>query len=182
MWWFRTSAAAAAIVALTGLASCGFKPLYGSRATAVSNEALSRVRVVPMPDRMGQLLYTHLTKGFHARGKAAKPLWLLTITLSKKTERLGIRKDETATRANLTLAAKFELKNIRTPKLAFRGRSVITNSYDILSSSIATSPRPASRFGTIASERNALERATRALGENIKTRVAIFLAGAKRRR
>ena len=172
MWWFRTSAAAAAIVALTGLASCGFKPLYGSHATAVSNEALSRVRVVPMRDRVGQLLYTHLTKGFHARGKARKPLWVLSIKLSKETERLGIRKDETATRANLTLEARFELKNIRTPKVAFRGRAVITNSYDILES----------RFGTIASERNVLERATRALGQNIMARVAIFLAGAKRRR
>ena len=182
MWWFRTSAAAVTLVALTGLASCGFKPLYGKHATSVNNKALSEVRIKPIRDREGQLLYTHLTKGLHPRGKARKSLWELAITLDRKTERIGIRKDETATRVNLTLEAKFQLKNLQTRRVMFRGRSVTTNSYNILSSSISTPTNPVSRYGTIASEKNALEQGVRALGENIKTRVAIFLASKNRPR
>ena len=171
-----------ALVALTGLVSCGFQPLYGTRAMSVNNKALSEVRIKPMRDREGQILYTHLTKGLHARGKARKPLWELAITLDRRTERIGIRKDETATRVNLTLEAKFQLKNLRTRRVMFRGRSVTTNSYNILSSSISTPTNPVSRYGTIASEQNALKHAVRALGENIKTRVAIFLASTNPRR
>jgi LPS-assembly lipoprotein len=170
MWWFKTSAAVVAIFALTALGSCGFQPLYGERASSVSNRALSEVRIKPLRDRSGQLLYTHLTKGLHARGLAKKPLWELAIALKKRSERLGIRSDETATRINLTLEAIFQLKNLRTGQVTFKGRSVTTNSYNILDS----------RFATIASEQNAIERATRVLGDNIKTRVAIFLAGTKR--
>lgn len=161
-----------AIVALTALGSCGFKPLYGTQATSVNNKALSQVRVKPMRDRIGQLLYTHLTKSFHARGRARKPLWLLVISLNKRLDRVGIRKDETATRVNVTFEAKFQLINLSNRRVAFRGRSVSTNSYDILKS----------RYGTIASEKNLDGRAARSLGENIKTRVAIFLAGAEHRR
>ncbi len=172
MWWSRASATVVIIVALTSLASCGFKPLYGEQGTSVNSKALSQVRVKPMRDRVGQLLYTHLTKGLHARGKARKPLWELAINLDKRTDRLGIRSDDTATRVNLTLEAKFQLKDLRTRKVAFQGRSVITISYDILRS----------RFGTIAAERNVNERAARALGENIQTRVAIFLTSTDRQR
>ena len=172
MWWSRASATVVIIVALTSLTSCGFKPLYGEHGTSVNNKALSQVRVKPMRDRVGQILYTHLTKGFHARGKARKPLWELSIELDKRTDRVGIRKDETATRVNFTLEAKFQLKDLRTRKVAFQGRSVITISYDILQS----------RFGTTAAERNVNERAARALGENIQTRVAIFLTSTDRRR
>ncbi|MEE8188907.1 MAG: hypothetical protein V3T80_06840, partial [Kiloniellales bacterium] len=77
-----------------------------------------------------------------------------------------IRKDETATRANLTLDAGFELRQIATGRVSFKGRSVITISYNILES----------RFGTLASRTDATRRATRELGNNIKTRVALFLS------
>ena len=157
---------------LATASACGFRPLYGERSGSVNEAALAGVSVVPLRDRSGQLLYTHLTKGLHARGRARNPQWQLSIKLDRRVERLGIRKDETATRANLTFVARFQLRDLRTKKVAFQGRSVISSSYDILKS----------RYGTIASEKTAVERATRLLAENIKARVAIFLTGAGRRR
>ena len=153
------------------LAACGFKPLYGNHPSAVSQQAFSRVKIGPLSDRVGQLLHAHLTKSLHAGGNPKSPLWELSIDLKSKIRKLGIRKDETATRANLTLEAKFQLKNIRTGKVEFRGLSVVTNSYNILKS----------RFGTIASENDAFRRGARELGDNIKTRVAIFLTSTNRR-
>ncbi len=166
MSWPRIAQALAAAALVAALAGCGFRPLYGSHASAVSAEELAQVRIAPLKDRIGQLLHIRLSKSMHPRGKARKGVWLLAIELIETTQRLGIRKDETATRANLTLEAKFELRRMETNKAAFKGRSVITISYNILES----------RFGTVASRADAERRATRELGDNIKNRVALFLA------
>ena len=158
------AAGVALIVLSTG--SCGFKPLYGNHASSVSQAALAQVRLAPLRDRVGQLLHIQLSKGMHAQGNPRNPVWELAINLVTQTVDLGIRKDETATRANLTLDAKFKLRHIATGRVSFKGRSVITISYNILES----------RFSTISSRDNATKRATRELGENIKTRVALFLS------
>lgn len=166
MSWHRPIARlAAATVLLGGLAACGFQPLYGERADAVNQQALAEVRIAPLKDRVGQLLHIRLSKSMHPRGQARVAKWELGIRLISRTEQLGIRKDETATRANLILEARFQLKDTRTGKSAFQGRSVITISYNILES----------RFGTVASRSDAERRAARELGDNIRTRVALFL-------
>lgn len=162
----RRILAIAALLGLTVLAGCGFQPLYGSSPNAVSQQDLSEVRIGPLRDRVGQLLRLRLAKTMHPRGQARVPKWQLAIDLNTTEQRLGIRKDETATRANLVLEAKFRLLGIPSNKVAFQGRSVITISYNILES----------RFGTVASRSDAERRATRELGDNIKNRVALFLA------
>lgn len=121
---------------------------------------------MPLRDRVGQLVHIQLSKIMHAQGTSRNPVWELSIKLTSQTVDLGIRKDETATRSNLTLNAEFKLKRIATGKVSFKGRSVITISYNIL----------VARFGTISSRNDAIRRAARELGENIKTRVALFLS------
>ena len=166
MSWHEVIRAGGVAVMVLSAASCGFKPLYGNRAASVSQASLAQVRLAPLPDRVGQLLHIRLSKGMHPRGKPRNPVWDLVIKLTTRTVNLGIRKDETATRANLNLSANFELRHIATGRVSFKGRSVITISYNILES----------RFGTISSRANATRRATRELGDNIKTRVALFLS------
>jgi LPS-assembly lipoprotein len=166
MLWYKAIGAAGVVVIIFSSASCGFKPLYGNHAAAVSQTALAQVRLAPLRDRVGQLLHIQLSKGMHAQGKPRNPVWELAIKLTTRTADLGIRKDETATRANLILDARFELKHIGTGQVSFKGRSVITISYNILES----------RFSTISSRNDATRRATRELGDNIKTRVALFLS------
>ena len=167
MSWLRNIGpllAAGGIIA--GLAGCGFQPLYGEGANSVSQQSLSEVRIAPLEDRVGQLLHIRLSKAMHPRGQARVAKWVLGIQLTSRTEQLGIRKDETATRANLVLVARFQLRSAQTGKPAFSGRAVITISYNILES----------RFGTVASRSDAERRATREMGDNIKNRVALFLA------
>lgn len=166
MSWHKVIAAAGVAVIVLSATSCGFKPLYGDHASSVSQASLAQVRLPPLRDRVGQLLHIRLSKGMHPRGKPRNPVWDLVIKLTTRTENLGIRKDETATRANLTLEARFELRQIATGRVSFKGRSVITISYNILES----------RFSTLASRTDATRRATRELADNIKTRVALFLS------
>lgn len=166
MSWHKVIAASGVAVMVLSATSCGFKPLYGDHASSVSQASLAQVRLPPLRDRVGQLLHIRLSKGMHPRGKPRNPVWDLVIKLTTRTENLGIRKDETATRANLTLEARFELRQIATGRVSFKGRSVITISYNILES----------RFGTLASRTDATRRATRELADNIKTRVALFLS------
>ena len=166
MSWHKVIAASVVAVMVLSATSCGFKPLYGDHPSSVSQASLAQVRLPPLRDRVGQLLHIRLSKGMHPRGKPRNPVWDLVIKLTTRTENLGIRKDETATRANLTLEARFELRQIATGRVSFKGRSVITISYNILES----------RFSTLASRTDATRRATRELADNIKTRVALFLS------
>jgi LPS-assembly lipoprotein len=172
MSWHRVFATAGIAVMVLSNASCGFKPLYGNHDSSVSQAALAQVRLAPLRDRTGQLLHIQLSKGMHAQGKPQNPVWELAIKLVTRTVDLGIRQEETATRANLTLEAEFRLRHIATGQVSFKGRSVITISYNILES----------RFSTISSRDNATRRATRELGENIKTRVALFLSQRRKGR
>ena len=154
------------MLAVALLGGCGFKPLYGSHAGAVSQARLAQVRLAPLRDRVGQLVHIRLSKTMHPTGKPKRPVWELGMDLKMTTVDLGIRKDETATRANLTLDSRFKLTRLDTNRVVFSGRAVISNSYNILES----------RFGTVASRNDAMARAARELADNIKTRVALFLA------
>ena len=171
MWFIRKRPAAGryllpafGIMALL-LSSCGFQPLYKSGGS--SDEAtLATVEVVQIKDRVGQQLRNLLTEGFSPRGRSARTDYRLTVTLTESKAGLAIKKDETATRANLTIHAEFILVALQNPRLGtFAGRALSTNSYNILTSD----------FATLSAERNARNRALRTLAEEIRLRVASAL-------
>ncbi len=170
MWWSRKFAgpgAAAVIAAMLGgwLSGCGFKPLYGNGKSSISARELGGVDVSHLRDREGQILHTLLVQRFNPVGRRDKPRFKLKINLRKSINKLGVRRDATATRANLAVTADFFLTEIRTGKQSFKGRSSITVSYNILDD----------RFATVAAEKNALERALRVIADNIKTRVSAYM-------
>ena len=79
---------------------------------------------------------------------------------------LGIRKDETATRANLTMTAKFKLRDAQSKRILLRSRSVSVSSYNILDALYAT---------TVA-ENDAVKRGLRELADDIRLRLAVYFA------
>src|SRR3546814_10460332 len=85
-------------------------------------------------------------------------------------EELGFRRDETPTRANLNLRADYTLRQASDGAVLLTGMSRSTSSYDILE-------HP---FAALISEDDALKRATQALSEDIRTRLAVFLPDAVR--
>lgn len=163
MSWFRTLVLLA-LAASVG--ACGFRPLYDQRQAAAVPAVLAAVQVDVIADRDGQKLHNFLLDRLNPKGPAATPLYRLRVTLTTDRRSLGLRKDETATRVNLTLTAKYLLRDLRTAKVLFEGRSRATNSYNILQS----------EFATLASLDDATTQAARELSDEIKARLAIFLS------
>ncbi len=163
MSWFRILVLLALV---PSVGACGFRPLYDQRQDAAVTADLAAIQINVIADREGQKLHNFLLDRLNSKGPAATPLYRLRVTLTTDRRSLALRKDETATRVNLTLTAKYLLRDLRTAKVLFEGRSRATNSYNILQS----------EFATLASLDDATTQAARELSDEIKTRLAIFLS------
>jgi LPS-assembly lipoprotein len=157
------------ILALT-LAACGYRPLYGERGpnNASVVDELALVRIESIPDRIGQQMYNMLRERLNPYGKPADPKYVLSVTLLEKRDRLFFEKDETATRANLTLKANFTLRRISDGVVVATGLSRAVSSYDILGAGF--------EYASVVSEEDARVRGAQALTEDIRTRLALALS------
>jgi len=159
MWWLKGAALAAALLS----AACGFKPLYGTDGAPAAE--LAAIVVDPIPDRLGQQLRTHLEILLDPRGAGAPERYRLNIRLDVESDDVAIRRDETATRRDLSMAATYVLTDLSDGSVATRGRATTVNSYNVVASDVATR----------AGERDSLEAGVRRLAEDIKLRLAIFM-------
>lgn len=154
----------AASVVLSG---CGFQPLYGTPQTSAT---LASVSLAPIPEKEGQALTLLLEDRFYgATPPAASPQWSLAVTFSSAKQDLGIRRDDTATRARLILRADITIRRLDAaptapPVYAGTERSFV--GYNILSDP----------YATLAAEDNAMTRGLVQLADSITRRVALTLA------
>lgn len=160
MWWSK-ALLLAAVLAL-GPAGCGFRPMYGSMGgrDSVADADLARIRIEPIKDRMGQLLRNGLLARLTPRGEAADYAYTLRILLSENVSNLGYRKDANATLASLTITAQIQLNG--------------EGSTGILSdsaTSIVYFDHLGPRYASVATERDAEERALNQLADDIRNRV-----------
>lgn len=159
---------------LLALSACGFQPLYGQRGMSGGNvvDEFAQVRIAPIAERAGQMLYNELRDRLNPRGKPANPRFLLAITLVETRQELAYRGDETATRANMDLVATYVLRRAVAEgdggenQVVTEGVARITTSYDILES----------QFATIVSIDDARARAVRTLSDDIQARLATALS------
>jgi LPS-assembly lipoprotein len=159
MWWSepvwavapRRLWAAALFALLAALSGCGFRPLYAPAGpeAAAPTDLMAAVRINPLPDRAGQQLHNLLRDQLNPGGQPLQPAYVLDLRLVQDTENVGIRKDETATRANLTLSSSF----------------VLRAALDV-------------QYPTDVAEADALARGLRELSEDIKLQLAVFFATA----
>lgn len=164
-WSRKFSRAGFALALLGALGACGFQPLYGKGANSVSLAELDSVQIPHLREREGQMLRTMLMHRFNPDGRRGETRYVLDISLVKTVSNVGVRRDATATRANLTLNASFALRDAATGKPLHTGSSASTVSYNILDE----------RFATVAAEQDAVERAARAVADNLKLRISTFL-------
>ena len=151
-------------IAAVSLAACGFTPLYGAHSIADSPEVaeeLSTVAIRSIPNRQGVELRNILREEMQPRG-IATPVYDLEVTLSTRTEELGIRPDATASRDNMYILAIFKLNKGGIPIFADRVQSIV--SYDILDD----------QFGTVAAQGDAEKRGLKEIGDEIKIRLAVY--------
>jgi LPS-assembly lipoprotein len=142
-----------AAVAVLGLSGCGFTPLYGETGVGSS---LSRIAVTTQDDRLGYRVREQLEDALGRDGSQA-PLWRLETTLEQSRRPLGRRIDDTATRYEFTVRARWTL----TPGAggaAVSGVETVTTTY-------AAADQP---YAAIAAQQDGEERAAAELARLIR--------------
>lgn len=164
---FRRFARAIAIISLCApvITACGFQPLYGEHQneTSVSSE-LAGVEVMPIKDRLGQVVYNALINEITPTGNPASPVYQLEVTVKSDREGLGFENDETATRFNYTLTGKYQLREVDSGKVIFQSSSRSIAAYNVVDN----------QFATMTARQDAEERAARDLSQSVKLHLILF--------
>jgi LPS-assembly lipoprotein len=157
-----------------GVGACGFRPLNHPRLEGGAvGQGLQNIRIEFVENRIGQELRNQLLDRLNPYGQPDRALYSLTIELVEGVQNLGIRKDDSSTRANLIINARYQLSDLQARKELTRGSFRSVNSYDILTSQYATQ---------IARE-DARRRGAEQIANHIETRLSLyFLEQAQRRR
>ena len=155
------------VAVMTLVSACGFQPFHErQQADAGAASALNQILISPLPERLGQLLRMELANRLTPKGPPPTPVYLLNVKLSESKQSLGVRKDATATRANLIITANFDLLDKQAGEKLLSGKVRSINSYNILDA----------EFATLSAESDARRRAARDLAAEIQSRLGMFLS------
>lgn len=156
-----------ALLSLFLLPACGFSPIYGNHGgqSEPVAKALSNVRIENIGERNGQILRNKLIDRMYAAGRPQNPTASLNVNLAISESALGVQKDSTSTRSQMTVKASFTLKDMT-------GRTLHTGQ----ARSIVGYSKLDAQYGTLASQRDAQERAINEIGEQIVNNIALYYA------
>lgn len=146
------------------LAACGFQPMY---APAGGGQAIGPVQIGEIEGKAGHVLRSELSRMLAVENGATPPSQL-EITLLEQVTPLGIRRDESATRAELRLIANYVLTPPNNAQV-MRGSVVTVVNYDI----------PTAAFGEIAAQDDARERAAETMAQRFRAELALRMSQAR---
>ena len=146
------------------VAGCGYHPLYGDRADAVTSTDLAQVYVGPISDRTGQQLRNFLLERLSTKGDQTRPIYTLNVALSIASTGVSLSRDNTTSRTSITATAKYALTETASGRTLYTSTSRATDAYDVL----------VSDFGTLVSRDDAVNRALREVSDDIRTQLAIY--------
>ncbi|MBS8274958.1 hypothetical protein DYI21_15305 [Thalassospira tepidiphila] len=162
----RAIAPILALVALTTLSACGFRPLYATAGDDYQTAAnMAQVKVALINDRVGQLTRNALLETLTPRGQSSNPLYDLSVTLTESTSEQGFTKDNEATIADYLIDADYQLVRRSDSKVLRNGRVRARTSYNIVDS----------EFASIEAEDAARTDAVHNLAQQLANQVAIGL-------
>lgn len=147
------------------LAACGFQPMYAPGAGA---SAIGPVQITEIEGKAGHVLRTELTRILAVENDGSPPA-NLEITLTEQVTPLGLRIDESSTRAELRLTANYILTPATTNGRVMRGSVYTIVNYDI----------PTAAFGEIAAQDDARERAAETMAQRFRAELALRIAQAR---
>ena len=149
--------------------ACGFQPLYGERTGGVAvRQAFSAISIVPIPNRVGQLVRNQLIDALTPQGQPRNPAYLLEVTLVQTKEGLAFQSDEQATRFNVMLEARFALREMGGGPIVARGNTRSVAAFNVVRS----------EFANITAEADAHRRAARQIADSIALRLGVHFAGS----
>lgn len=150
------------------LQGCGYQPLYATRADGTSvSQQLAEVGVEQQSTRVGQLVRNEIVKSTRPAGTGAPDRYFLKFVTRSSAQTLVDTSDTVHRRLAYNLSVNFQLIDSATSKPVFSGSAFSRVPYDRLNAS----------FANVQARTNAEEQAARQIGEEIKTRLAAYLAG-----
>ncbi len=140
------------------LGACGFRPIYAtpSGENAAFNQRIRIQSVTAGSETMTPIVTKALMQRISVKD-GQEPEYNLYVSASERARRLAVQIDNTTTRYNYRLRARYTLININTGKRINGGASAVT-SYNIVNS----------QYSTLYAENNAREKAARILAEEIE--------------
>lgn len=173
--WARPIRTAALLLLAGGLAACTVRPVYmsasgsGSSGGGVGQADLSSIAVSDAFDRVGQQVRNNLIFLFTGGRPPAPVAYTLDVATTSSEVRLGFEKDETAPAYQVTVAVRYELKEVA------GGRSIQRS----IANGVASYDRSNQNFANIRARIDAENRAAQAVAEQINLRLSIALAKEK---
>lgn len=159
----------AAASMLSGCGSSGFQPLYGSAGIgAQASQKLAEVDIVPIPGRVGQVIRNELIFQTTGGGAAIPPAYRLDIAIRETVTSTLVRVDGDAQSQIYNLDASFKLIRLSDKQVVLTGTSFGRAGFE----------RFTSIFSNVRARQDAEDRAARTVGEDLKSRLAAYLAGA----
>jgi LPS-assembly lipoprotein len=158
------------LLALTAaLGGCGFRPMYGGGGGADDpgvRDQLAAIEIRGLDGRLGQIVRNELLDQLNPVGTQVPARYFLPVQLRRFAAALGIQLDNTITRYNLILIARFQLRERTTQRIVYRSLVQRAASYNV-------SQQP---FADLIAEQDAERRAARELSNDIRTQLAVHFA------
>jgi LPS-assembly lipoprotein len=151
----------AVVLLLASVSACGFKPVYKDYgADKTLSASLAAIEVAPLrQDRHEQVLHSALQDLFHPSGSADIPTkYVLEVALERRRDASAIQRNREITRYNLSVVAKYLLKDKATGKVVKKGTSRMSGSYDIA----------ASEFSNYTAEGDTISKIMREIAKDIR--------------
>lgn len=152
---------------LLGLSACGYQPLYATRDDGSSvSQKLAEVSVAQQSTRVGQLVRNEIVRSTRPVGTQAQDRYYLKLDAKGDAQTLINTSDTVHRRLAYNLTTKFQLVDAATQNVLFSGKAFSRVPYDRLEAS----------FANVQARVNAEEQAARQVGQEVRTRLAAFLA------
>lgn len=162
------------------VAGCGFHPVYSpSSFNAISfpeqnntiSQDLALIKINLIPDRKGQLLRNALIHSLTPKGQPGNPQYILLVNLKEESKALGILKDATYSRSQLTFTADFSLISTTTNQVLLSAQAITTSNFNFITSN---------QFATIVADDDAHARGLELLAQDIARQIAMYFSSAKK--
>jgi LPS-assembly lipoprotein len=162
----RIRALPLALLVLASLSGCALQPLYAGGGQGAIAQTLAAVEVAPIEGEAGWLVRSALTDRLRVNGQtqAGPPRYRVNVSLDDEITGYGVRANDTVTRERRTLRARWQLVDAGNGATMLDASAATDAGIDVVGS----------EYATIAAERTALEQLSRALADQIATRIAIF--------
>ncbi len=99
-------------------------------------------------------------------GRPIDPAYTLQVGLDETITNLGIQRDDTATRSNLTIEATYTLTSAADGQAVYLNTNQVITSFNILDD----------QYATVVAQRSARDGALRELSDRIRTDLALYFA------